>query len=36
VATGNEGAASALVALGKEIYTAESGAEEGFEQEFMT
>lgn len=33
-AVGNEGAASALVALGREAFTAASGANEGFEQEF--
>lgn len=32
---GNEGAASTLEALAKEVYTAISGADEGFEQEFM-
>ncbi|UKZ67652.1 uncharacterized protein TrAtP1_008807 [Trichoderma atroviride] len=30
----NEGAASALVALGREVFTAISGAEQGFEQDF--
>ncbi|PON28656.1 TPR domain-containing protein [Trichoderma gamsii] len=30
----NEGAASALVALGREVYAAMSGAEQGFEQDF--
>lgn len=34
MAVGNEGAASALVALGREVYIAILGADEGFEQEF--
>ncbi|UKZ86806.1 uncharacterized protein TrAFT101_002631 [Trichoderma asperellum] len=35
MAVGNHGAASALEALGREIFTAQTGADEGFELEFM-
>ncbi|KAL6897058.1 hypothetical protein GGI43DRAFT_106339 [Trichoderma evansii] len=35
-AIGNEGAASALVALAREVFTAIFGADEGFEQEFLS